>query len=249
MYHPSCLCINCLVRCGRGGEKRHNYNENKGKQQDSRIGKIRIVSCDHRLLLFYFHAAFNADGQNVFAPAVAERLDLNPGVVLSMNSIAGLIGVLISVISGQLNRRIGPRKVCSLTFLLGGIAYIMAANAPNIAVYTIAMCFSLGGGLSAALFVGFGAPNANWFPKRLGSVMGLVTIGAGMTTMTYIAAFNKLVSMVLISIVQDHKYNRDYGESVFFIDARFCYNTSRISSGPPGAMHGIVFPRTRTSSK
>ena len=147
-------------------------------------------------LLFYFHAAFNADGQNVFAPAVAERLDLNPGVVLSMNSIAGLIGVLISVISGQLNRRIGPRKVCSLTFLLGGIAYIMAANAPNIAVYTIAMCFSLGGGLSAALFVGFGAPNANWFPKRLGSVMGLVTIGAGMTTMTYIAAFNKLVSIM-----------------------------------------------------
>ena len=146
-------------------------------------------------LLFYFHAAFNADGQNVFAPAVAERLDLNPGVVLSMNSIAGLIGVLISVISGQLNRRIGPRKVCSLTFLLGGIAYIMAANAPNIAVYTIAMCFSFGG-LSAALFVGFGALNANWFSKRLGSVMGLVTIGAGMTTMTYIAAFNKLVSIM-----------------------------------------------------
>lgn len=133
---------------------------NKESNRTLGIGKYGLFLVITGFLLFYFHSAFNADGQNIFAPAVAERLGLDPGIVLSMNSIAGLIGVLISVISGQLNRRIGPRKVCSLTFLLGGIAYIVAANAPNIAVYTIAMCFSFGG-LSAALFVGFGALNAN----------------------------------------------------------------------------------------
>ena len=168
---------------------------NKENNKASGIGKYGSFLVITGFLLFYFHAAFNADGQNVFAPAVAERLHLDPGIVLSMNSIAGLIGVLISILAGQLNRVIGPRLVCGFTFLAGGFAYILAANAPNIAVYTIAMCFSFGG-FSAALFVGFGALNANWFPKRLGSVMGLVTIGAGLSTMTYIAGFNKLINMM-----------------------------------------------------
>ena len=207
----------------------------KNNNRTLSLGKYGSFLVITGFLLFYFHAAFNADGQNVFAPAVAERLGLDPGIVLSMNSIAGLIGVLISILAGQLNRVIGPRIVCGATFLAGGFAYIFAANAPNIAIYTIAMCFSFGG-FSAALFVGFGALNANWFPKKLGSVMGLVTIANsvifpimsaiqmsnfavnglvtlmfGSLTVSFICfGVMILIAMALIALVQDRKYNHDY---------------------------------------
>lgn len=143
--------------------------------------------------LFYFNVAFNADGSNVFAPAVAASIGVKPGVILSMNSIAGIAGVIISIFAGQLNRKMGPNKVCSMMFLIGGAAYIVAANSVNVPMYTIAMCFSFGG-LNSAIFVGYGAMTANWFPKKLGAVMGVATMGAGLGTMTYVAVFSKLVA-------------------------------------------------------
>ncbi|MEA4923248.1 MAG: MFS transporter [Eubacteriaceae bacterium] len=142
--------------------------------------------------LFYINVAFNADGSNVFAPAVAAGIGVSSGVILSMNSIAGIIGVVISILAGQLNRKIGPRKICGWTFLIGGAAYIVAANAVSVPMYTIAMCFSFGG-LNSAIFVGFGAINANWFPKKLGAIMGIATMGAGLGTMTYVIIFSKLI--------------------------------------------------------
>lgn len=144
------------------------------------------------LFIFYFNVGFNADGSNVFAPAVAASIGVESGVILSMNSIAGIIGVLISIFAGQLNRRIGSRLVCGSMLFIGGLAYIAAANATSVAVYTIAMCFSFGG-MNSAMFVGFGSLAANWFPKKMGAVMGIATMGAGLGTMTYVAVFTKLI--------------------------------------------------------
>jgi len=174
----------------RAGENGTRYDMDNTKKGFGGYGWFLIL---FGLFIFYFNVGFNADGSNVFAPAVAASIGVESGVILSMNSIAGIIGVIISIFAGQLNRKIGPRMICGIMLLIGGLAYIGAANATSVAVYTVAMCFSFGG-MNSAMFVGYGSLTTNWFPKKMGAVMGIATMGAGLGTMTYVAVFTKLIA-------------------------------------------------------
>ena len=48
------------------------------------------------LLMFWFHIGMVNDGSNYTAPAVAAKLGVDRGVVLSMNTVAGLIACITS---------------------------------------------------------------------------------------------------------------------------------------------------------
>ena len=107
------------------------------------------------LLVFFSNGGFFADGTNIISPAVAERLNVDQSIILTMNSVAGIVGVLIAVAAGQVNQRIGPSKVAAGCLILAGLGHIAACNAVNVPMYLIAMCF-VGGGLSSGSFVGVG---------------------------------------------------------------------------------------------
>lgn len=50
--------------------------------------------------------------------------------ILTMNSVASIIGVLIAVAAGQVNQRIGPMRGHSrLPSILAGLGHIAACNA------------------------------------------------------------------------------------------------------------------------
>ena len=68
------------------------------------------------LLVFFSNGGFFADGTNIISPAVAERLNVDQSIILTMNSVAGIVGVLIAVAAGQVNQRIGPSKVAAASF-------------------------------------------------------------------------------------------------------------------------------------
>ena len=127
------------------------------------------------LLVFFSNGGFFADGTNIISPAVAERLNVDQSIILTMNSVAGIVGVLIAVAAGQVNQRIGPSKVAAGCLILAGLGHIAACNAVNVPMYLIAMCF-VGGGLSSGSFVGVGTLVAMWFPKRQGQSMSIVEI-------------------------------------------------------------------------
>ena len=124
------------------------------------------------LLVFFSNGGFFADGTNIISPAVAERLNVDQSIILTMNSVAGIVGVLIAVAAGQVNQRIGPSKVAAGCLILAGLGHIAACNAVNVPMYLIAMCF-VGGGLSSGSFVGVGTLVAMWFPKRQGQAMSI----------------------------------------------------------------------------
>ena len=44
---------------------------------------------------------------------MAERLGVDRTIILNMNTVAGIVGVIIAIIAGQLNQRIGPAKVAA----------------------------------------------------------------------------------------------------------------------------------------
>ena len=143
------------------------------------------------LLIFFSNGGFFADGTNIISPAVAERLGVEQGIILNMNSVAGVIGVLVAIAAGQVNQRIGPSKVAAGCLILAGLGHIVACNAVNVPMYLIAMCF-VGGGLSAGSFVGVGTLVAMWFPKKQGQAMSIVAMGSNFGTMLFVPLLNIL---------------------------------------------------------
>lgn len=149
-------------------------------------------------LIFFSNGGFFADGTNVIAPAVAARLGVDQSVILGMNSIAGIIGVIIAIIAGQVNQRIGPAKVAAGCLILAGLGHIATGNAVNVPMYLIAMC-CVGGGLSAGSFVGIGTLVAMWFPKKQGQAMSVVAMGSNFGTMVFVPLLTVLVGSVGIA--------------------------------------------------
>jgi len=180
------------------------------------------------LLVFFSNGGFFADGTNIISPAVAERLNVDQSIILTMNSVAGIVGVLIAVAAGQVNQRIGPSKVAAGCLILAGLGHIAACNAVNVPMYLIAMCF-VGGGLSSGSFVGVGTLVAMWFPKRQGQAMSIVAMGSNFGTMLFVPLLNVVVGVIGMALLRDTPKERGlYPDNV--TEAEFKAN---YSSAPP----------------
>ena len=147
------------------------------------------------LLVFFSNGGFFADGTNIISPAVAERLNVDQSLILTMNSVAGVVGVLVAIAAGQVNQRIGPSKVAAGCLILAGLGHIAACNAVNVTMYLVAMCF-VGGGLSAGSFVGVGTLVAMWFPRKQGQAMSVVAMGSNFGTMLFVPLLNVLAGTI-----------------------------------------------------
>ena len=99
------------------------------------------------------------------------------------------------IIVGQINNKIGPRITSGVCCIISGITYIIACNAPSIAVYTIAMCFVYGSIMSAGYVAG-GTLVADWFPKKKGVVMGYTTMGHNFASAFYVQLVAILIAPV-----------------------------------------------------
>ena len=137
------------------------------------------------LLIFFCNGGFFADGTNYIAPAVAERIGADPNLVMSMNSIAGIVGVIIAILAGRLNQKFGPAKVAAGCLILAGLGHVATGNAVNVPMYLIAM-ICVGGGLSSGSFVGMGTLVANWFPRKQGQAMSVVAMGSNWGTVLFV---------------------------------------------------------------
>ncbi|MGL5437446.1 MAG: MFS transporter [Lachnospiraceae bacterium] len=152
-------------------------------------GWVTILYC---LLMFWFYVGFVNDGSNITAPAVAEKLGVQPGTILNMNSIAGIVGVIFFIIIGQINRKLGARLTSGIFTIIAGISYLCIGNATSILMYTVSMCFVVGGIMSAGYIAG-GTLVAQWFPKKKGVVMGYTTMGHNLASAFYVPLITYLV--------------------------------------------------------
>ena len=173
--------------------KQNLRDGNKNSVVNFGAGWVVIIYC---LLMFFLYVGMCNDGANITAPNVAYRLGVENGMIMNMNSLAGIVGVVFFIIVGQINRKIGARMTSGICCIISGIAYILACNAPSIVVYTVAMCFVYGGIMSAGYVAG-GTLVATWFPKKKGVVMGYTTMGHNLASAFYV----QLVAILIAPMV------------------------------------------------
>lgn len=157
-------------------------------------GWLTILYC---LLMFFLYVGMCNDGSNITAPSMAKVLGVENGVILNMNSLAGIVGVVFFIIIGQVNRKIGPRLTSGLCTIVAGVAYILAFNAPNLVMYCVAMCFVYGGIMSGGYVAG-GTLVAKWFPKKKGIVMGYTTMGHNLASAFYVQIVSILIGPTVL---------------------------------------------------
>ncbi len=150
--------------------------------------------------MFFLYVGMCNDGSNISAPNVAAALGVETGVIMNMNSVAGLVGIVFFIIAGQVNQKIGPRLTSGIFTIIAGISYIIACNAGNVPMYCVAMCFVYGGIMSAGYVAG-GTLVANWFPKKKGIVMGYTTMGHNLASAFYVQLVSILIGPTVLQTI------------------------------------------------
>ena len=168
---------------------------NKKSNKDSVVafggaGWFHII---YMLLMFWFYVGMINDGSNNIAGNIAEAMGTTAGNISNCNAIAGVLGVIIFLIVGVVNRKIGARMMSGINCIIAGITYMGVLNAPNTVVYTIMMAITCGTIMSAGYLCG-GVLVANWFPKKKGIVMGYTTMGHNLATAAFVPLIVFLVS-------------------------------------------------------
>ncbi|MDR1495321.1 MAG: MFS transporter [Clostridiales Family XIII bacterium] len=144
-------------------------------------------------LMFWFYAGMNNDGTNITAPAISEKLGVEYPTVLSMGTIAGICAVVLWIIMGRVNIRLGVRVTSTICLAITGVAYMCMGNAVNLAMYLIAY-ICLGGAIMSAGYICGGVLVADWFPKKRGIVMGWTTMGLNCATAFFVPLLALLVN-------------------------------------------------------
>ncbi len=110
---------------------------------------------------------------NIFIPSVAELKGMETAPLYNANTVGNLISVIVALVIGVMSQKISLKKISLIGLFMGGISYFLIPVVPAgctgvfVALNYIATMFY------AQLAVG--ARIGNWFPKRKGEVLGIVT--------------------------------------------------------------------------
>ena len=154
------------------------------------IGWGTILYC---LLMFFLYVGMINDGTNVLAPAAAANCGVEPITIITMNFYAVMIALIVFIIAGQINKKIGPRLTSAICLIISGVTYIGCGNATSVMFYTVCMTLCATGMMSAGYVAG-GTLVANWFPKKKGIVMGYTTMGHNFASAFYVAIMTGLIA-------------------------------------------------------
>lgn len=129
-----------------------------------------IIVCMISFMTFNFLTTVSV---NVFIPAVAELKGMSTAPLYNANTIGNLISVVVVLFVGVLSKRISLKTMSIAGFLLGGISYMLIPTVPA----GMTGIFIATNYIATMLYaqIAVGARVGNWFPKRKGEILGIVT--------------------------------------------------------------------------
>ncbi len=122
-------------------------------------------------------ATFSYYGFGVFFNPILDHFGWSAAALGGALSLSRLEGGAIAPLVGFLVDRIGPRKLMLAGVLASGAGYILLSRTTSLVYFYVVFLLLVHGGASA----GMGNPPrvavANWFRRRRGTALGLVTLG------------------------------------------------------------------------
>lgn len=167
-------------------------NKKKSSENLTKFGAAGWGTIIYCAAMFWFYVGMVNDGSNIIAPAFAEKAGIEYSTVLSMGTLAGLVGFIFFIVYGQINIKIGPRKTSAICMILSGLAYIGIGMVNTLVGYAICLCIVTGSSMSGGYISG-GTLIAKWFPKKKGIVMGYTTMGHNLASAFYVPMISALV--------------------------------------------------------
>lgn len=130
----------------------------------------------HSILCYFIYGVLSTSGMNVWNGAFSTMYGWDVSVLLTMATIGSLIGVLGSILFGQLVAKRGARGIISITMILCGVAVMIFGIIKSIPMFLV--CVALFNFLGMGFCnVGSNAVIGNWFPRRKGFILGITTMG------------------------------------------------------------------------
>ncbi|MBU5428107.1 MFS transporter [Tissierella pigra] len=164
----------------------------KSSNQLGKFGKAGWGTIIYCAAMFWLYVGMVNDGSNITAPAFTEKMGIEYSTVLSMGTVAGLVGFIFFLIFGQVNRKIGARYTSGICMILSGVAYLGLGYSNSLVMYAICLCIVTGASMSAGYIAG-GTLVAKWFPKKKGIVMGYTTMGHNLASAFYVPLISATV--------------------------------------------------------
>ncbi len=121
--------------------------------------------------------------QTIFVKEVAEDLGIGRGAVSLPFLVCIMIYAFLAPLTGRLVDRYGPRWVMAGGALVSGVGLWMCSRAGSLAalVFWFGVVFGVGG--NGIGLVPSNTSVAMWFKRRLGTALGVATVGIGVGTM------------------------------------------------------------------
>jgi len=165
----------------------------KSKEKITGMGRDGWGIIIYCAAMFWFYVGFVNDGSNITAPAFAAKAGIDYSVVLSMGTIAGIVGFFFFILFGQINIKLGAKKTSAICMFLAGISYFGVGLSTSLVAYAVCLCVVTGSVMSGGYIAG-GTLVAKWFPKKKGIVMGYTTMGHNLASAFYVPMIAFLVN-------------------------------------------------------
>lgn len=142
--------------------------------------------------MFMLANAVTADSENVILPKLAAANGWDYSRVLSLTTVAGCSSVIGSLLLGKLCEKMGGKFSIIFGLIASAFFVFLYGTSKSLLVFA----FGLFGTICCGQSVGFFGANsvvANWFPKKKGLAMGIISIGPPAATIFMVSVLNSII--------------------------------------------------------
>ena len=119
----------------------------------------------------------------VYSALTSDSLNITINALYAMSSIATVCGIIGSIIFGKLMTLAGAGRMWAICMILTGVFAFIWSNAHSVAIYAVGylVCYTLT--LACAMLLS-AQVIGNWFPRKRGAAMGILTAGYPLSAAT-----------------------------------------------------------------
>lgn len=159
------------------------------KQKPFGMGYYQVAAWFTIWAIFTF---INATGANVYRNAICDYYGVSAAPLLDGATYGGWIGGLIFLVMPILIKKFGAKKVLICAVLCGGIIFAAVPLCSNVLYLQIGILLC---GVFAGIY-GVSTPMilvSKWFPRKKGTIMGIVSAGAVGASLIILPIFNTIL--------------------------------------------------------